>query len=77
MPKPDKRKSRVPDSDSDSGPDDRGPAPKKPAGTSSGGGGGGGGSAARPKGNPSVEGQEPTWELGKMKKVKVSERRDL
>ncbi len=40
-----------------------------------GGGCGGGGSSAAKKprtgGDPSVDGQEPTWELGKMKKVKV------
>jgi hypothetical protein len=61
MPKPDKKRSRKDDSDSassDSGPEDRGPAPKA--------------AASKPKGNPKVEGQEPTWDLGKMKLVKVN-----
>ena len=44
----------------------RGPA-KKPATAS-----GSSGAKPKPKGNPAVEGQEPTWDLGKMKMVKVS-----
>jgi hypothetical protein len=54
------------------GPDDRGPAPKAAKGANGGGAGGGGGGAPKAKGNnTAVEGDEPTWELGKNKKVKV------
>ena len=67
MPKPSKKRPAKDDtSDSDSGPDDRGPAKK-----SSGGASGSSSSAKKPKGNPAVEGEEPTWELGQNKKVKV------
>lgn len=53
--------------------DDRGPAkaPKKAASGGSSGGSHPLAGGARPKGNPAVEGQEPTWDLGKMKMVKV------
>ena len=64
MPKPSKRPAKDDSSDSDSGPEDRTPVNKgKGAGTSS--------AAKKPKGNPAVEGEEPTWELGQNKKVKV------
>ena len=58
MPKYDQKRS-IPetDSDSDSGPDDRNPPPKKKEKSS--------------KGGPPMENGEPTWELGKNKKVKV------
>ena len=58
------KKRHVSDSDSDSGPEDRNPAPaKKPT-------------PAKPqqavkKGGPPTDGGEPTWELGQNKKVKV------
>ncbi len=58
---PKSRRPKESSSDSDSGPDDPTPAKKS---KSSGG-------AAKAKGNPAVEGDEPTWDLGKMKKVKV------
>ena len=68
MPKPKFpiKRQMIDDDDSDSGPDDRGPASKAPK---AGGSRPGGGSA--PRGNPAVEGQEPSWDLGKMKTVKV------
>ena len=67
MPKPSKKRPAKDDtSDSDSGPDDRGPAKKSSAGAS-----GSSSGAKKPKGNPAVEGEEPTWELGQNKKVKV------
>ena len=51
----------------------RGPAKTaKKAGSSGSGGSHPLAGGARPKGNPAVEGQEPTWDLGKMKMVKVS-----
>ena len=62
MPKPSKRAADT--SDSDSGPDDRGPVKKGAAAGSS-------SAAKKPRGNPAVDGQEPTWELGNNKKVKV------
>lgn len=73
MPKDKKRSRKESTSDSDSGPDDRVPVKKDKKSASSSASASGSGSAARGKGNPAVEGQEPTWELGKMKKVKVRE----
>ena len=73
-------------SDSDSGPEDRNPPPtkkrvsnvtpskSKPASgnsRSSGNSGSASASSSNRRGNPAVDGQEPSWDLGKMKKVKV------
>ena len=87
MPKPKFPPKQAPSSDddtSDSGPEDRHPA--KPAkrvahanaGSSSyRGASASSGSSSRPppakkrKGNPAIDGQEPSWDLGKMKTVKV------
>ena len=71
MPKPSKRPAKDDTSDSDSGPDDRGPAKKSGSGGAASSGGASGSAAKKPKGNPAVEGEEPTWELGQNKKVKV------
>ena len=58
------------EADSDSSPEDGNPPPPKksaPAASS------GDRKRPAPKGNPAVEGDEPTWELGQMKKLKVRE----
>lgn len=60
-------------SDSDSGPDDPTPAKKSPAKAAPAAAASTGDrKRPAPKGNPAVEGEEPTWELGQMKKVKVT-----
>ncbi len=57
MPKDKKRSKRASTSDSDSGPDDRGPAPKQ----------------SKPSSSATVGSDgEPSWSLGNMKFVKVS-----
>eukprot|EP00095_Tigriopus_kingsejongensis_P007002 maker-scaffold430_size173499-snap-gene-0.48 protein:Tk07002 transcript:maker-scaffold430_size173499-snap-gene-0.48-mRNA-1 annotation:"activated rna polymerase ii transcriptional coactivator p15" len=65
-------------SDSDSGPEDRTPAKRKSAGAAAPAPAAAARAAPaqRPAGNPAVEGQEPTWDLGRMKKVKVREWRN-
>jgi len=61
MPKFDKKRSRKDSDTSDSGPEDRSPAKKAtPA-------------AKKPAGNPSKDGEEPSWSLGNMKFIKVRE----
>nr|ACO11518.1 Activated RNA polymerase II transcriptional coactivator p15 [Caligus rogercresseyi] len=59
----DKRRVSTDSSSSDS---DR-PAPKRPATSSS------SSKAAKPKGNPAKDGEEPSWHLGNNKHVKVRE----
>ncbi|TRY78210.1 hypothetical protein TCAL_14442 [Tigriopus californicus] len=85
MPKPGKKRSKLDESsDSDSGPEDRTPVKSRKSDASSGStaktapakAGGAGAGRSGGGGNPAVEGQEPTWELGKMKKVKVREWRN-
>ena len=61
MPKFDKKRSRKDSDTSDSGPEDRTPVKKS-----------GGPPAKKPAGNPSKDGDEPSWLLGNMKFIKVS-----
>ena len=61
MPKHDRKRSRKDSDTSDSGPEDTAPVRKSAA------------PAKKPAGNPAVDGQEPSWSLGNMKFIKVSQ----